>query len=98
MLELPNLVKRLHLQYNLTHLIKFWWRHGLKLWRHNLYFKISFFLKSDSPLPKKIIFICLNESPLQVMKNAFYFILKALFVLKIFKFLPWLFGYVEEMA
>ena len=28
-----------------------------------------------------------NESPLKVMKNAFYFTLKALFVLKIFKFL-----------
>ena len=30
------------------------------------------------------------------MKNAFYFILKALFVLKIFKFLSWLFASVEE--
>ena len=28
-----------------------------------------------------------NESPLKVMKNAFYFASKALFVLKIFKFL-----------
>ena len=27
------------------------------------------------------------ESPLKMMKNAFYFILKAIFVLKIFKFL-----------
>ena len=33
-----------------------------------------------------------------MMKNAFYFILKALFVLKIFKFLPWLFVHVEKMA
>ena len=30
------------------------------------------------------------------MKNAFYFMLKALFVLEIFKFLSWLFGYVEK--
>ena len=30
------------------------------------------------------------------MKNAFYFILKALFVLKILKFLSWLFGHVEK--
>ena len=30
------------------------------------------------------------------MKNAFYFILKALFVLKIFKFLSWLFGHVAK--
>ena len=28
------------------------------------------------------------ESPLKALKNAFYFMLKALFVLKIFKFLP----------
>ena len=28
-----------------------------------------------------------NENPLKIMKNAFYFTLKALFVLKVFKFL-----------
>ena len=44
-------------------------------------------LKSDSHLLKNFIFICFNENPLNMMKNAFYFILKALFVLKIFKFL-----------
>ena len=32
------------------------------------------------------------------MKNVFYFILKALFVLKIFKFLSWPFGHVEKTA
>ena len=32
-------------------------------------------------------FICFNGSPSNMMKNAFYFILKALFVLKIFKLL-----------
>ena len=47
---------------------------------------------------KKICIICFTESPLKMMKNAFYFILKALFVLKIFKFLLWLFGHVEKMA
>ena len=31
-----------------------------------------------------------------MMKNTFYFILKALFVLKIFKFLYSLFGHVEK--
>ena len=55
-------------------------------------------LKSESYLPKKFFFICFNESPLKIMKNAFYFILKALFVLKIFKFLSWHFGQVEETA
>ena len=37
--------------------------------------------------------ICFNESPLKVMKNVFCFILKALFVLKIFRFLTGLFGH-----
>ena len=39
-----------------------------------------------------------TESPLKMMKNAFYFTLKALFVLRIFKFLSWLFGHVEKTA
>ena len=47
---------------------------------------------------KKICVICLIESPLEMMKNAFYFILKALFVLKIFKFLSRLFGHVGKTA
>ena len=37
-----------------------------------------------------------TESPLKKMKNAFHFTLKALFVLKIFKFLFWLFGHLEK--
>ena len=32
-----------------------------------------------------------------MMKNAFYFILKAIFVFKIFKFSSWLSGHVEKM-
>ena len=43
-------------------------------------------LKSDSHLPNKILFMWFNESPLKMMKNAFDFILKALFVSKIFTF------------
>ena len=54
-------------------------------------------LKSDSHL-QKFFFICFNDSPSKMMKNAFYFILKALFVLKIFKFLSWVFGHVEKTA
>ena len=37
-----------------------------------------------------------TESPWKMMKNAFYFILKALFVLKIFKILSCLYGHVEK--
>ena len=47
--------------------------------------------------PKKNCVICLIESPL-MMKNDFYFILKALFVLKLFKFLSQLFGHVGKTA
>ena len=36
------------------------------------------------------------ENSLKVMKNAFYFILKALFILEILSFLAWLFGFVEK--
>ena len=36
------------------------------------------------------------ESPLKIMKNAFHFTLKALFVLKKFKFLSSLFGHVAK--
>ena len=32
------------------------------------------------------------------MKDAFYFISKALLVLKVFKLLSWLFGHVEKVA
>ena len=38
----------------------------------------------------------ITESPLKMMKNASYFTSKALFVLKIFKFLSWLFGQVAK--
>ena len=51
----------------------------------------------SSHLPKKLfLFASMKESPLKVIKNAFYFMLKALFVLEIFPFLSWLFGYVEK--
>ena len=35
--------------------------------------------------PSKKIVICLIESPLKMMNNVFYFILKHFFILKIFK-------------
>ena len=54
-------------------------------------------LKPDSyHLPKTIWFICFNESFLKIMKNASYFILKAFFVLKIFRSLSWLFVYAQK--
>ena len=35
----------------------------------------------------EVCYICFNESPLKMKENAFYFNLKALFVLEMFKFL-----------
>ena len=52
-----------------------------------------------SPSKKKLKSIeinCFNERPLKIKQNAFYFILKALFFLKIFKFLFCLYGHVEK--
>ena len=63
--------------------------YGVDLMRPHL-FKVGL-----SP-SKKIVFICTNDIPSKVMKNAFYFILKALFVLKIYKFLSLLFCHVEK--
>ena len=47
---------------------------------------------------KKTCVTCFIESPLKMMKNAFYFIVKALFVPKIFKFLSRVFGHVGKTA
>ena len=44
-------------------------------------------LKSDCHLPKKNFIICFNDGPSKMMKNAFCFFLKALFIPKIIKFL-----------
>ena len=51
-----------------------------------------------SPSKKKKFMTSFNDSPSKMMKNDFYFILKALSALKIFKFLSWLFGHVEKTA
>ena len=48
--------------------------------------------------PSKNVIIWFNDSPSKMVKNAFCFNLKALFVLKIFRFLSWLFGHVEQAA
>ena len=45
-----------------------------------------------------LFFISCNESPLKMMKNAFYFMSKTLFVLEIFKFFFSLFGNAQKTA
>ena len=56
------------------------------------------FLKVGLSPFKKILFICFNDSPSKMKKNTFYFILKALLVVKIFPYLSWLFGHAEKAA
>ena len=55
-------------------------------------------MKVEFSTSKKNCVIYLIEIPLKMMKNPFYFILKALFVLKMFKFLPRHFGPVGKTA
>ena len=62
-----------------------------KLWKRQDHLKRNGFTKVIS-----IHQIFATESPLKMMKNAFYFTLKAIFVFKIFKFLFRLFGHVEN--
>ena len=52
-------------------------------------------LKPDSHLLKQC-FIWFNESPLKMMKNVFYFIWRAFFVLERFKYLSWLFSHIKN--
>ena len=47
---------------------------------------------------RKNCFIYFYENLLTMMKTFFYFFLKALFVLKIFKCLPWLFCRIRKTA
>ena len=93
MTRLPFLNKRKSKFYNQTEIAQN--KHHTQLHKMNpaqMIFKVWF-----SP-SKKYCVICFIESPLKMMKNTFYVILKALFVLKIFKFLSWLFGHVEKTA
>ena len=56
------------------------------------------YLKLGLSPSKKNVFVCFNESRFQMMKNAFYFILKALLFLKILSFcLDFLVIYKNEM-
>ena len=45
-LELPNLITRPNIQYNMSQVTKFCWcHHRQKLWHHNFYFKKNFILR-----------------------------------------------------
>ena len=57
-----------------------------------------FLLKSGSHFPKKVALFAWLKASLKMMKNVFYFVWKASFVLKIFKVLARRFGHVGKTA
>ena len=67
------------------------------LQKFQTYIQCFFSLKSPSPF-KKYCTIFLIESPLEVMKNVFYFVLQAFHILKILKFLSRRFGLKGKTA
>ena len=69
----------------------------MKRWGHLSSFHISFLkYKSVKGTLSGLKQFLANKSSLKIMKNAFYFTSKALFVLKIFKFLSRFFYHVAE--
>ena len=78
------------------HFLRSW----MKLWccKHKWPQYEAKFTESRTLALQKKYFICFTEIPLKLMENPFYFILKALSVFKIFKFLFGLFGHVEKAA
>ena len=65
-------------------------RHGCSPVNLLHFFRAPFLKVGLSRSKKKLIYF--NDSPSKMMKNTFFFILKVLFVLKIFTFLSRLFG------
>ena len=63
----------------------------LKTWKtsgRSVTFHRDIYIKIELLPSLKVAFICLNESSLKMMRNAFYFMFKVLFVLKIYTFSP----------
>ena len=80
------------------------WRRIYPMWSpSSFHFPIHIFIHSN-----KLYFVTFKgalsglrqflgtKSTFKMMKKAFYFTLKALFVLKIFKFLSWHFGHIQK--
>ena len=55
-------------------------------------------IKDELSPSKEILLICFNESHLRMIKNPFYFVLKVIFILKLFKFLSLFSAHVKKTA
>ena len=51
--------------------------HGVNQYHGMKYELVIHFLRSNTHLPKRLSFPCFNQNSLKLVKNAFYFILKA---------------------
>ena len=60
--------------------------------------RLTYCLKLPVSPSKKNCFVFFDKTLLRLVKNSFYFILKALFFLQIFRFLSWRFVHVETTA
>ena len=61
-------------------------------------FEVSLIFLNQTLIFQKILFYLLQWKSFKMMKSVLYFIWKALFHLKTFKFLSWIFGHVGKMA
>ena len=59
-----------------------------------LSFSNAFYIPRDNLLALRKFLT--TESPLKIIKSLFYFMLKAIFIFKLFTFLAWLFGHVGK--
>ena len=57
---------------------------------------LRFFLSKTLLLSINVDFIFFNENLLEMMNNSFYFILKAIWLLKYSNFYPYFFGHVGK--
>ena len=74
----------------------FWSKNKLSLVKIDITTVIGITNKVGLSPSKKNYFTCFNENTLKMMTNLYYFILKALFVINVFKFFSCYFGDVGE--
>ena len=84
--QLLPITHKIYKSFDEGHEVQYVFLNISKVFEKVLHKDLIFKLKSDSRLPKKKKNFYFNESLLKIMKISFYFILKPLFVFKIFKF------------
>ena len=96
-------IKRRHLKQIAGHINDFLFDQSSQFFSNQWYLMALYIIETKlfkvGFLPsKKNLLLALTNSPSKMIKKTFYFIVKALSILKIFKLLSWLFGHVEKTA